>query len=246
MTGGRLSTGSFIPPVKEKNPYFVKESSNWEVWRGPRTIESWIADFWTLRIQSQESLFASGRGYFLFLFLNKESCNLIFHFGPYFMGSRGIYLSSCCLDFNLKEDIIATLLWVKLSHFPIIFWDESSLKYIGKKLGIFINKVEPKGNILSCSWKRVEFNLEKGLPKALQINLDGWSHLQTLDYEQLSFKCNHCHIYGHFAKYFSQLLKRNSPLLLNNKLNSSKLRAGTKVHNTRLKDFSRGISQKEQ
>ena len=67
------------------------------------------------------------------------------------MGSRGMYLSSWSLDFNLKEDITATLLWVKLSHLPIIFWDESSLKDIGKKLGRFINKVEPKGNVLSCS-----------------------------------------------------------------------------------------------
>ena len=27
-----------------------------------------------------------------------------------------------------------------------------------------------------------------------------WSHIQELDYEQLPFKCQHCHGYGHFAR----------------------------------------------
>ena len=26
-----------------------------------------------------------------------------------------------------------------------------------------------------------------------------WSYIQELDYEQLSFKCHHCHGYGHFT-----------------------------------------------
>ena len=28
-----------------------------------------------------------------------------------------------------------------------------------------------------------------------------WTHIQELDYEQLSFKCRHCHEYRHFARY---------------------------------------------
>ena len=28
-----------------------------------------------------------------------------------------------------------------------------------------------------------------------------WTHIQVLDYEQLPFKCRHCHGYGHFAKH---------------------------------------------
>jgi hypothetical protein len=28
----------------------------------------------------------------------------------------------------------------------------------------------------------MEVDLDKGLPKALQINIDGWSHNQILDY----------------------------------------------------------------
>jgi hypothetical protein len=42
--------------------------------------------------------------------------------------------------------------------------------------------------------------LEKGLSEALQINIDELSHHQILDSEQIPFKCNICHVYGHFAK----------------------------------------------
>lgn len=50
----------------------------------------------------------------------------------------------------------------------------------------------------------VEVDLEKGLLEALQINLDGWSHHQTLDYEQILYKYNACHVYGHFCQKLSK------------------------------------------
>ena len=30
--------------------------------------------------------------------------------------------------------------------------------------------------------------------------MDGWEHMQKVDYEQLPFKCKKCHEYGHFVK----------------------------------------------
>ena len=32
------------------------------------------------------------------------------------------------------------------------------------------------------------------------LSIDGWNHLQIVDYEQIPFKCKYCHEYGHFAK----------------------------------------------
>jgi hypothetical protein len=51
----------------------------------------------------------------------------------------------------------------------------------------------------------VEVDLEKGLPEAIQLNLDNWSYIQQVDYEQIPFKCKACHEYGHFAKNFPQV-----------------------------------------
>jgi hypothetical protein len=42
-------------------------------------------------------------------------------------------------------------------------------------------------------------DLEKGIPHAVNIKMDNWSHIQEVDYEKLPFKCRACHEYGHFA-----------------------------------------------
>jgi hypothetical protein len=47
----------------------------------------------------------------------------------------------------------------------------------------------------------VEVDLEVGLPKAIKLIAADWTHIQELDYEQLPFKCRHCHGYGHFARH---------------------------------------------
>jgi hypothetical protein len=67
-------------------------------------------------------------------------------------------------------------------------------------VGHYITHTEPKGNIFTCARICVEMDFEKGLSEAIQLNLEGWSHLQALDYEQVPFKCNSFHEYGHFAK----------------------------------------------
>jgi hypothetical protein len=68
--------------------------------------------------------------------------------------------------------------WVRLLHLHLIFFDESSLKDIGNELDKFIDQAKLKGNFYSCVRICVEVDLERGLPKALQINLDRWSHHQ--------------------------------------------------------------------
>jgi len=35
----------------------------------------------------------------------------------------------------------------------------------------------------------VEVDLVKGILEAIKLSLDGWTHVQQLDYEQLPFKC---------------------------------------------------------
>ena len=48
------------------------------LWPSPKAVELWIAEHWKAIVQGHASLFAAGRGYFIFLFLNKEERDLIF------------------------------------------------------------------------------------------------------------------------------------------------------------------------
>jgi len=74
------------------------------------------------------------------------------------------------------------------------------LQEIQNNLGRFIDSAKPKGGIFFYTRVCVEMKLEKGLLEEIKVEMEGWSGVQLLDYEHVSFKCNMSHDYGHFAK----------------------------------------------
>ena len=58
-----------------------------------------------------------GKGFYTFLFENKEDKDLIFRSGPYFMGPRGLYLNQWTLSFDPEKDVpLVVSVWVRLPH----------------------------------------------------------------------------------------------------------------------------------
>jgi hypothetical protein len=182
------------------------------LWPSPKTVEAWMDDRWKLLIKGNVSLFAVGRGFFVFGFASKEDCDLVFRSGPYFMGSRGLFLAPWTLDFNPEAEITAAPVWVRLPHLPLHLWGTRSLEDIGNKLGRFLDSAEPKGDQFTCARICVEVNLEKGLPEAIKLSLGEWCHIQELDYEQIPFKCLRCHAYGHFARSCPKAPEEQGPV----------------------------------
>ena len=80
-------------------------------------------------------------------------------------------------------------------------WNWDSLKHIGNALGKFIDRANNKDQY-DCARICVKVDLEVEQPEAIKINVDSWSHVQKLDYEQLPFKCRKCHKYRHFSRGF--------------------------------------------
>ena len=62
----------------------------------------------------------------------------------------------------------------------------------------------------SCTRICVEVDLEIGLPEAIKLIVEDWSHVQELDYEQPPFKCRHCHGYGHFVRHCKKKVEDES------------------------------------
>lgn len=161
----------------------------------------WLEANWRKLIQGQMSAAFCGKGFFAFLFEKKEDTDLIFRSGPYFMGARGMYLNKCTLDFSPENDIPSAVpVWVRLPFLPLHCWNDETIRNIGNTLGKYIDRVEPREGLQACARLCVEVDLEKVLPEAIQLNLDSWSYIQQVDYEQIPFKCKACHKYGHFSK----------------------------------------------
>jgi len=177
------------------------------LWPSPKTIQRWVERNWFDKIQGKISIRFCGKGYFTFHFESKEDKDLIFRNEPYFMDSRGLYLKKWTPDFDLELDVPnAILVWVHLPHLPLHCWGDESVCAIGNAVGKYIDHSEPKENMQVCARICVEADLGKGLPEAIKLKVDEWSHIQQLDYEQIPFKCKVCHEYGHFANRCSKLV----------------------------------------
>ena len=63
------------------------------LWPSPKLVEAWMEDHWKMLIQGNVTLYAVGRGFFVFGFTKKADRDLVFRSGPYFMGSKGLFLA---------------------------------------------------------------------------------------------------------------------------------------------------------
>lgn len=129
------------------------------------------------------------------------------------MDSRGLYLNKWTPDFNPELDIPRVVpVSVRLPHLPLHCWGDESVRAIGNAVGKYIDRNEPKDNIKACSFICVEFDLGKGLPEAIKLNVDNWTHIHQLDYDQIPFKCKVRHEYSHFANRYTKLVDvENTP-----------------------------------
>ena len=114
------------------------------------------------------------------------------------MGTQGMYLNRWTPNFNAEADVPKEVpVLVRLPNLPVHCWNIQTLEKVGNALGRYIDKAENKGQY-SCARICVEVDLEAGLPEAVKLKVGDQHHYQKLDYEQLPFKCRHCHEHGHF------------------------------------------------
>ena len=66
-------------------------------------------------------------------------------------------------------------------------------------MGKYIDRAKRKDQF-SSTRICVEVDLETDLPKAINLTVAEWSHIQESDYEKIPFKCRLCYGYGHFSR----------------------------------------------
>jgi hypothetical protein len=116
--------------------------------------------------------FFCGKGFYIFYFELKSDRDLIFKNGPYFFGSRWLYLNKWTPDFDPENGIPSAVpIWLRLPHMPFHCWGDDVLKRIDT-LGKFIDRSKPRSSLYSCARICMEVDLEKGLPEEIKLKLD--------------------------------------------------------------------------
>ena len=111
------------------------------LWPSAKTTDDWIQRNWRPLLKHSVTCYPVGRGFYIFEFISKEDRDLIFRSGPYFMGSRGLYLNRWSPDFDPTVDGPKEVpVWVRLPNLPVHYWNAQSLERIGNKLGRYIDK----------------------------------------------------------------------------------------------------------
>lgn len=89
--------------------------------------------------------------------------------------------------------------WVRLPNLPLPFWHHQVLEDIGNLLGRFIKSDSERKEQGLFTYARIclEIYLSKGLPDRLQLKHESFYWIQSLDYENIAFRCRLCHLIGH-------------------------------------------------
>ena len=89
--------------------------------------------------------------------------------------------------------------WVRLPNLPLPFWHHIVLEDISYLLGRFIKSDSDRKEQGLFTYVRicVEIDLNKGLPDRLQLKHESFNWIQSLDYENTTFRCRFCPLTGH-------------------------------------------------
>lgn len=165
------------------------------LWPRSQDLYAWIHENWTHHCK----IFFCSKGYFIVLFGNIKHYEKALEEGPWFMGTAGLFLTPWFPDFDPATTVITkTPVWIRLPNLPAHLWNTRVFRAIGDTLGSFIHgdSWQVSKGLYSYARVCVELDLSKGLPEQINLKINDFVWIQTLDYENTAFRCRHCHQSG--------------------------------------------------
>lgn len=171
------------------------------IWPNEKALRAWINVKW--HPKGHITLHLGPKGFFTAVFNCLEDRNRVFKGGPYFFNSVGLFLREWIEQFNLdKEDLSWVSVWIRLYSLPSEYWEEDSLKAIGKVLGDFVKVAEDTKTQRYTSYARIciYMDLKQPLPDTVSLFHEDVECIQLIDYEHFPFRCRKCHELGHLFR----------------------------------------------
>jgi len=171
------------------------------IWPTERALIAWIHAVW--KPKGHYDLQLGAKGFFTVIFFNLEDRTRIFEGGPYFFNSAGLFLRTWKERFNPdNEDLSVVPVWIRLYSLPAELWEPEIMEAIGNTLGTFVKVADQTIKARYTSFARicVYLNIANDLPEAIHLTWQDEVWTQTLDYENLPFRCKICHEHGHLLR----------------------------------------------
>lgn len=138
------------------------------------------------------------RNFFMVRFESEEEYMNALSGGPWRAFGSYLMVQAWSPDFDpLRDEIVTTPVWVRLSHIPVNFYHKTILMGIAKGLGRPIKVDMTTLKLERARFARicVEVNLNKPLKGTVMINGERY----YVSYEGISTICATCGMYGHLA-----------------------------------------------
>jgi hypothetical protein len=171
------------------------------LWPTERTLRNWIKYQW--KPSGEVELHLGSKGFFTTVFMNLEDRDKVFEGGAYFHASAGLYMRPWKENFSPEKETFKNVpVWLRLYSLPLDYWLSSTFEAIGNKLGKYVKTSEAtlKGRYTSYARICIEMDVSGALPEAISLEFRDEEWIQSIDYEQIPFRCRRCHEHGHLFR----------------------------------------------
>ena len=159
-------------------------------WPSEKALCQWIKQVWKPRGEVQ--LHLGAKGFFTVVFTNLDDKDQIFEGGPYFYASAGLYMRPWKPNFTPEQETFTQVpFWIRIFSLPIDYWRPATLEQIGNTLGTFFRASEATLQKRYTTYARicVEMDVSGPLHEGLWLDYRDETYFQTIDYEQIPFRC---------------------------------------------------------
>lgn len=144
------------------------------------------------------------RGWFMVRFSNAEVVDWVLERNWGF-GKALILFKRWTPIFDAQRERLGEIpMWVPLPSLAPHLWLMDVFKVIGNILGTFLEADMSFQVTMERKMARILVRLDprEGLEEMMQIQVDGYSLTQLLDYEQFPYRCHRCYKHGHLDRDF--------------------------------------------
>jgi hypothetical protein len=135
--------------------------------------------------------------------MNLEDKDKVFEGGAYFHASAGLYMLLWKEKFSPEKETFKKFpVWLRFYSPPLDYWLSSTFEEIENKLGKYVKTSEAtlKGRYTSYARICIEMDVSGALPEAIILEFRDEEWIQSIDYEQIPFRCRICHEHGHLIR----------------------------------------------